>query len=151
MKIRESQIVKTLEKDFQSRGFSTFLEVPFLSRRIDLVAVSKETGDLLLVEAKVSNWKKALEQASIYLLGGEFVFIAIADDFVHRVDQDKVQGLGIGLLSVNNRVSIQIEAQRSRYQSAYYASWIREFLNNLPIYLRQEGVVINGCSSDAYS
>jgi len=139
----ENKIVRYLVDYFLSEGFETFLEVPFLSRRIDLVAQQKSTGDLYLVEAKVSNWRKALEQACIYLLCGDYAYNAIAENFVHRVKEDDLAHHGVGLISVNSRPILKRKAEKSRYRSEYYSTWLRYFLRDHSRYLTEEGDVIN--------
>lgn len=79
-------------------------EVPFGKKRIDLAGLSDDWR-VFAVELKVSDWRRAAWQASIYQLCANYAFIAIHADYLHRVDQAYLEKLGIGLISVSDSVA----------------------------------------------
>ena len=53
------------------------LELPFYEHRIDLYAYSVELDCTVAVELKLRKWRRALEQALLYQLCSDYVFIAV--------------------------------------------------------------------------
>jgi hypothetical protein len=53
-------------------------EVPFLSRCIDMVLITKET-QIITIEFKIKNWRKALEQAKNHKLGADKSYICLPE------------------------------------------------------------------------
>ena len=60
-------------------------EVPFLSRCIDLVLLTK-TQEAIAIEFKIKNWRKAIEQAKNHMLGADKVYICLP----HRVPSESL-------------------------------------------------------------
>ncbi|EDL60380.1 MULTISPECIES: hypothetical protein [Gimesia] len=75
-------------------------ELPFYEYRIDLFGFSQKLGSTVAVELKLSKWKRAFEQASIYQLCADFVYIALPSINIAKVDISLLQENGIGLISV---------------------------------------------------
>ena len=99
--------------EFAERGVRFRTEVAFGKKRIDLAGLSDDRR-LYAVELKVSDWRRAVWQASIYQLCANYAFIAINADYLHRVDQAHLEGLGIGLISVTDSVAqLVLAAQES--------------------------------------
>lgn len=105
----ESDISQTVVEHFQSKGLCARTEVPLLSKWIDVVAYDISFDRLTLVETKISKWRSALQQASVYTLCSPDVYIAIAKEYSHRVDVDSLRGLGLGLLEVDGNVNYLLE------------------------------------------
>lgn len=127
----ERQIVNDVKRHLGERRYTVFEEVPLISRMVDVVGWLESSDELILIEAKVSNWRRALEQASIYLLCGDYVYIAMARQYVQRVDQDQLEHLGIGLLSVNANVVEVIEPRRSALRDNYYSERMVALLSSI--------------------
>ncbi len=108
----EKAMYAPLESYFHSRGFQTFREVPLLTRRIDLLGVNH--SGITAVELKVKNWQKALQQALSYRLCANKVYVAVSEEFVHRVDTELFGHYGIGILSVDGEVHPVLEASDSQ-------------------------------------
>jgi hypothetical protein len=53
-------------------------EVPFLSRCIDLVLITKESQSIT-IEFKIKNWRKAIEQAKNHKLGADKSYICLPE------------------------------------------------------------------------
>ena len=107
--VTEADISRTLFSHYRSNGFRVKTEVPLLSKRIDVAAYNPDSEVLILVEAKVHDWKSGLRQASIYTLCTSSVYIAIAKKYCHRVDTDLVQKMGLGFLEVDGGVTSILE------------------------------------------
>jgi hypothetical protein len=119
----EREMYSPLESFFRKKGFQTFREVPLLTRRIDLVCINR--GSVVAVELKVKNWQKALQQALSYRLCANRVYLAVAKQFVHRVDCSMCEDFGIGVLGVDGNVNVVLEAMLS---PIIHASLLRRIL-----------------------
>lgn len=53
-------------------------EVPFLSRCIDMVLITKES-QIVTIEFKIKNWRKALQQARNHKLGADKSYICLPE------------------------------------------------------------------------
>ena len=100
-------IESALNKDYQIER-----EVPMIDKFIDILAISKgpDEKELVAIEAKVKNWKRAVQQAITYRLCADKVYIAIWHEFRHRVDLHILDDFGIGLMEVNGTIRIIKEA-----------------------------------------
>ena len=73
--------------------------------------------EIITIEAKVSNWKGAFQQAARNLIFSHRSFIALPDKVASRVrEQPLLKQLGIGLLAVSNDDDVRI-IKRSRKSS----------------------------------
>jgi len=102
--VTEAEMSRVVDAYYRSSGYLVNTEVPLLSKRVDIAAYDSAFDTLILVETKVSDWRSALQQASVYTLCTPEVYIAIANEFLHRVDTDRVSKLGLGLLEVDGKV-----------------------------------------------
>jgi hypothetical protein len=103
-------------------------EMPFYEHRIDLYAFSRRDKATIAVELKLTKWRRALEQALLYQLCADFVFIAVPESTARRVDRSLVEDVGVGVIAVGDtgRCSTVIESQRSpvvrpHYRASYVA------------------------------
>lgn len=71
----EIEMVNKAVEYFENQGFLVTTEVPFLHRSIDLVY--KYENKLVSIEFKLSDWKRAIEQAKSHLYGSNEVYICI--------------------------------------------------------------------------
>lgn len=117
----EATLVATLRGDLRAKAWATFEEVPFLHRRIDLVAVDPSGSALIAIEAKVKNWRDAARQAVSCLLCCDRVYVAVPERIVRAVDLDHLRGLGVGLISVGESVVSVLEPPRSVFRITYHA------------------------------
>ena len=78
------------------------LELPFYEHRIDLYGYSPSTHATVAVELKLYKWRRALEQALLYQLCSDYVFIAVPTATAKRVDLEELRRHGIGLLAVTD-------------------------------------------------
>lgn len=71
------------------------------SRRIDIVGV--KDSQLIAIEVKVKNWKRAFQQAMIYRICADKVWVAIWHRYVDNVDQELYDKHGIGIMSIHEK------------------------------------------------
>jgi len=91
------------------------VEVPFYDYRIDLYGYSRRLDSSVAVELKLTKWRRALQQAVVYQLCADRVYVALPQQVVTRVDTGLFDEHGIGLIAVSNvwRCSVLIQAQQS--------------------------------------
>ncbi len=119
----ERELLGPVSRFLKRRGFGAQQkELPFYSHRIDLYAVSAAAGTTASVELKLSRWKKALRQASLYQLCADYVFVALPTNAATRAALDEFRAAGVGLIEValNGRCRLVLEAQPSQFLVAGY-------------------------------
>jgi hypothetical protein len=132
-----------LEKEMADACFNYFLskngkyecivrEVPFLSRCIDLVLITREY-QTITIEFKINNWRKALEQAKNHKLGADKSYICIPEkkpniEFIKLLKQEK-----IGLFLYNPTASCIINEYYTASINKYKINIFNEMLINTTI------------------
>jgi len=115
----EKDLVDLLDESFRMRGFSTAREVRMLSKFIDLVAYNPVDDGLVAIEAKLSGWRRAFQQAMTYRICADDVYIAIPAGISHRVDMELLKRYGIGLIiASDDHVYTRFEAERTKNSHA---------------------------------
>ncbi len=71
----EIEMVNKVQDYLRKKGIQVVTEVPFMQQSIDLVYLKK--NQLIAIEFKIDNWKRAIEQASSHFLGTNEVYICI--------------------------------------------------------------------------
>ena len=124
---RESMLLPAVQAYFRRRYTKTATEVQFYEHRIDMYGYSAKTNRTVAVELKLRNWRRALQQALVYQLCSDYVFIAVPEETARRMDLEALRVHGIGLLSVSkSRCVEQLPAHSSgvlkqRYKAVYTA------------------------------
>lgn len=93
-------------------------ELSVYERWVDVAAVCPHTNELWTIEAKISNWSRALAQAIVNLAAGEKSFIAIHSKHIHCVEESVLEHYGIGLISVGTKwddVRVVRDARKSEF------------------------------------
>lgn len=98
---RESLMLPAVREHFKPKYGRHRLELQFYEHRIDLYGYSVETDCTVAVELKLRNWRRALEQALVYQLCSDYVFIAVPATTAKRIDLQELRSHGIGLLAVS--------------------------------------------------
>jgi hypothetical protein len=127
---KESDLLPPIGRYARRQGYSTQIpELPFYECRIDLYGHSETSGNTVAVELKLTNWQRALKQALLYQLCADFVYIAMPDKNIARVDQDALSKQGIGLISVSaSQCRTILRAERSTELRPHYKLYYVEFL-----------------------
>jgi len=82
--------------------------------------------EIIAIEAKLNNWKKALRQAYFYLDSCEKSYVAILEKTIKKIPKEALEWMeenNIGLLSVKNseiKEIIPAKKQKPRFISEYY-------------------------------
>lgn len=97
-------------------------EVPFYHYRIDLYGFSRVKNDTLAIELKLRKWRRAYEQALIYQLCADLVYIALPLEMVRAVDLQLLSSHGIGLIGISDRARCTqvVPARRSDVIREHY-------------------------------
>ena len=122
--IKEIKLQRFCNEYFRELGFVTREEFPFLFKVADLFCLNEMTGECIAVEVKIRNWQQALNQALVYQMMADYVYIAIYDKHVRAVDCDLLISKGIGLMTVSDdgKVELILEAPASPKCSSYFLS-----------------------------
>ena len=126
--MKEEDLLDPLKRSFKRKGFKVRTEVPILGSVIDIYCYNPKTRKTIAIEAKIKNWKEALDQALFYRYCAESVYIAMPKRYIHRAEKKKhlFQSNGSGLLSVNKRVLKAIDAKKSTYIDKLFTKRILE-------------------------
>ncbi|HYE62975.1 MAG TPA: hypothetical protein VD997_13345 [Phycisphaerales bacterium] len=127
---KESSLVKPVRASLRRRGFRRVQqEVQFYEYSMDLYAYSKAQDTTTAIELKLTRWSRAFQQALIYQLCADFVYVALPMATVERVDKSLFECHGVGLIGVRPgpRCVTVIEPKRSNVLDAQY----REFYVSL--------------------
>jgi hypothetical protein len=113
--ITESKLVSETEEYFKDMKLKTVREVPLFENRIDIVVHDKHLSSIIAVEVKVDKWYRALQQAVLYRICADSVYVALSEEFVRRVDVPLMEKYGVGLLSVNGSIKEIIHPNPAKY------------------------------------
>ncbi len=69
---------------------------------------------MISIEVKISNWKKALQQAYTNLYVSDYSYVALWHKTIPNIDRAIFKNLGIGILEVNGSCEEIIKAKRSK-------------------------------------
>lgn len=99
-KLLEVDLVEPISQYFQDQDYSIELEVPVYRNRADMIAYTET--ELIAVELKLKNWKRALRQASYYQLGADYSYIAMPFNEAFEVHKRRniLKRERVGLLAV---------------------------------------------------
>ena len=79
-------------------------EVPFLSRCIDIVIITKEFKSIT-IEFKIKDWRKAIEQAKNHKLGADKSYICLPEKKINKELVRLLEQEQIGLYIYNPNTS----------------------------------------------
>jgi hypothetical protein len=113
--VNEKKLVADIEDYFQEMRYVTATEIPLFENRIDVVAHPDNLSEIVAVEAKVNKWFRALQQAILYRICADKVYIAISNHHVQCVDKGLLKRFGVGLLEVDGIVRESLSPNPSKY------------------------------------
>jgi hypothetical protein len=125
--LRESFLLAPVSRFVRERLYTRQeAETPFFEHRIDLYAFSPRDVLTVAVELKLKKWRRALEQAVIYQLCADLVYVALPESAIAVVDKSIFMHHGVGLIAVldGERCAEVVPAQQSAVLRPHY----REFL-----------------------
>jgi hypothetical protein len=97
--------------------------------------VDAVTKNLIAIEAKLSDWKAGLEQATRYKQYANEVYIAISSEYINKVDKDLLRDMNIGLMSVSQgNLRIPVKAKKEKVKKLDIQYYIADrFLKQLKL------------------
>lgn len=110
--MKETSVSESLEASLRARGFHVAREVPFWLKRIDVYAWGNGK-DSMAIEVKLEKWQRALEQARVYQLCSLFAYVAMPAEYIHRVEHQRFEEAGVGLLCLDGDWDEVIPARAS--------------------------------------
>lgn len=117
MSIKEKDLYRQIKNTGPFAKKQFYQEIPIgdwvtSRKRIDLVTIKNQK--MISIEVKVSNWKKALQQAYANLYVFDYSYVALWHKTIPNVDQTLFKKLGIGILEVNGSCEELMKAKRSK-------------------------------------
>lgn len=99
----ESDLLLPAIKSFDATRYAFYCEVKVGWRRIDLLAVDRAADEWIAIELKISDWRKALDQARTNHVLVDKSYVALWHKYVPRAlkRQDLFEHYRVGLLSVS--------------------------------------------------
>ncbi len=88
-------------------------ELSFYRYNIDLFTYSKDM-EAVSVELKLIKWKKALQQALIYQLCSDYVYIAMPKTKINKKILQELQPFGVGVIAVDSSGHCRITLKPSK-------------------------------------
>lgn len=124
----ETEMMLDCYKKLQNNHFykEIVLEVPYLSRCIDMVIVD-QNNEILSIEFKLKDWRKAIEQAKDHRLGADKAYICLPKPSkeVSKLLLEEVENQGIGLLLYDSESEYPfIEVIPSKVSNDRWKPWI---------------------------
>ena len=109
----EQDLVFFVARYLRNRSFRKQLtEVPFFEYRIDMYGYSRLNDQTVAIELKLKRWSRAIEQALLYQLCSDLVYIAMPSYVTDVVELRTLNEYGLGLLSVDTHQCRQIHPAR---------------------------------------
>jgi len=129
---KEDLLRGPVEELFPATRFFVKREVPFGLKRIDLVFKERTNGrNMIAVELKVRNWKRAIWQAVQNCQIAAYSYVALPTSAVSPVDISMLGVLGLGLIVTDERkAKIVFPAKRSQYINKRMANVIADLVES---------------------
>jgi hypothetical protein len=97
---KESSLLTPAANYYRRRGYKIQKrELQFFEYSVDLYAYNKTKDLTIAVELKLTDWRRAVNQAVIYSLCADVVTVCVPKQTATRIDLDFMRRFGIGLLS----------------------------------------------------
>lgn len=110
-----------LPREIVIRCLNDLVEIQVVVRDLNTFSLSQTWREILpeivAVEAKVTNWKRAIDQAARNRIFAHRSFVALPDRVAQRVRLEPIfRQLGIGLLSVGDKNAVSVLRRSRRRQ-----------------------------------
>lgn len=129
--LREEELRVPVQKLFPSELYFCKNEVPFGLKRIDLLFRKRSNGqEIVAVELKLRDWKKAVWQAASNRQVAAYSYVALPSASAAAIDRRLMVSLGLGLIIADpaDDARIVLRAKRSRYVNRRIATEISSLL-----------------------
>ncbi len=99
----EKTLLDPVSRFIKDRGFKhQGYELQFYEHRIDMYAYASQQNRTLAIELKLRDWKRAFQQALIYQLCADQVYLAMPEKVCRRIDSSIMRRHGLGLIAVQD-------------------------------------------------
>lgn len=126
----EKDLVMAFVPYYEDLGFTYRLEVPLHNRIVDLAALDEE-GNLVGVEFKLSDWKRALNQALTNKLSFNYIYVCVPKKrFIERL-RAEAESVGVGIMVVDPTtgvICVELNAKRIEKQWPPNHKLLRSYL-----------------------
>lgn len=131
----EAELRLPVEASLRRRGYRRQrCEVQFFEYSMDLYGLATSTGSTVAVELKLSRWTRAFEQALVYQLCADLVYIALPWNATKKVEVSLLRQHGVGLIGVQPgpRCIVLCRAEQSRVVMPNYRDFYVELMEKAP-------------------
>lgn len=114
--LKEAALLKPVSGNLRRRGYRCQRdEVQFFEYSMDVYGYAKKSDSTTAVELKLHRWMRAFEQALVYQLCADFVYLAMPIKSAARVEIPLLKRHGLGLIGVHpgRRCATLLEAEQS--------------------------------------
>jgi len=128
--VKEKSLYGTIESFLTKKGYLVFQDFPigrWNPKRVDLIGVRITSEEIVSVEVKTRNLRRAVEQASYRLFFSDFVYLAFPHHYavhVARTYSRLLRNYGFGLMGVDGSVKIFLLPSRSTVLSEGFKTHI---------------------------
>ena len=128
----EHELFAPVSRFLRNRGFAQQIEeAQFYEYHLDIFAFSRRSELSVSVELKLTKWTRAVEQALVYQLCTDLVYVAVPKATVPRVGTDLLDQHGIGLISVEpHRCREVLKPRQSGVLRDYYRQQLVELTHH---------------------
>ena len=117
MSIKELDLYEKIENTGPFADETFYYEIPIgdwssTRKRIDIVTLRNQK--LVSIEVKISNWKKALQQAYTNLYVADYSYVDLWHKTMPNVDTLLFENLSIVILEVNGSCEKRLTAKKSK-------------------------------------
>lgn len=111
--MHEQAIVNTIVHNLRKDGYTVATEVANFYRSADVVAVDNDSK-IWIIECKVSDMKRALEQLRIHKMSADRVFIGTSFRKLQKNTLKRIRDAAVGLIFVmpNGRIKIELNCPK---------------------------------------
>jgi len=114
----ESRLEDLVQAHLNASGYSTRCQVPLHNRIVDLVA-RDDAGNIVAVEVKLKQWKRAVRQATASRNSFDFVYVCMpAGPYVEALkNAASLEGVGVMLLDPETlEVRTVLQPEKPKHQ-----------------------------------
>ena len=126
----ENDLVNAFVPFFEDQGLVYRLEVPVHNRMVDLAALDKK-GNLIGVEFKLSDWKRALNQALTNRLSFDYIYVCVPRKRTVERFKAEAKRVGIGIMVVDPTtgvICVELDAQKIEKHWPPNQQFLRSYL-----------------------
>lgn len=94
----EAELIEITSVLLEDQGYLAITSVRVPPREIDLVLIDRASLAVVAVEAKLRDWRKAVEQAAVNLWLTDYSLIVMPMSSISRIDLSILQNTDIGIV-----------------------------------------------------